>query len=228
MAINLSGLVHPRVQQYCFPLLESSAYKHAALEAMTHVENALRERGLAPADKYGQDLVNWVLGAGHHITLLVPLGDQLQEQARLLFRGAFAYYRNYAAHDGAMIDERTCVRILILASELLDLVDASTRSYERIGGLDGLVELRLFKDRQQITSLLHFLNGNTVVESDFGALHEALFEQGFTETQMDTLFEYGLLKYHESEVPGATPTDWILVGFIDLTALGVRALEGGV
>lgn len=225
MAIDLLGVLHPRIKQYCIPLLEAAAYKHAALEAMTHVEIALREKALAPSDKHGKDLVKWVLGAGEHITLVVPLGDHLQDQARLLFRGAFAYYRNYAAHDGAKIDETTCIRVLILASELLDLVDASARSFERIGGLDGLIELGLFDDRQQIQSLLRFLDGNTVAEADVSALHEALLERGFTDTQMDALLDYGLLEYHESEVPGATPTEWILVGFISLTELGVRALR---
>ena len=111
MEFQESELFHPRIISYCLPLFKDGYYQDAALRSMMQVEMALREKGIAPKDRFGEKLVNWVLGSGEHITLSVPLGDDLQEKARILFKGAFGYYRNYAAHDGAKIDKTICFRI---------------------------------------------------------------------------------------------------------------------
>jgi hypothetical protein len=219
MNFQLEELLHLRVIDACLKLLEDEHFTHAALEAMKQVEIALREKGLAPQDRFGDRLVKWVLGAGDHITLSVPLGEDLQDQARLLFRGAFAYYRNYAAHDGAKIDRKICIRVLILSSELLDLLDASRRSFETIGGVKGLVNTDIFQDSQHLKSLLEFLAGKTILEHDFGAHIEDLWEHGFNELQQEAVFDFGLVRYEET-------TGWepsygsTLVGWIELTDQG--------
>src|SRR3990172_8734880 len=115
MEIQENEVFHPRIVDSCLPLFNDGHYQHAALESMKQVEMALREKGIAPKDLFGKKLVSWVLGSGEHITLSVPLGDELQEKARTLFKGAFGYYRNYAAHDGIKIDKTICFRIMILA-----------------------------------------------------------------------------------------------------------------
>ena len=111
MDIQEGEVFHPRIVSSCLPLFRDGHYQHAALESMKQVEMALREKGIAPKDRFGDKLVNWVLGSGEHITLSIPLGNDLQEKARILFKGAFGYYRNYAAHDGAKIDKTICFRI---------------------------------------------------------------------------------------------------------------------
>jgi hypothetical protein len=224
MDIQLEELLHPRVVDTCMKLLDGEHFPQAALEAMKQVEIALREKGLAPQDRFGERLIKWVLGTGRHLTLSVPLGEELQDQARLLFRGAFTYYRNYAAHDGANIDRTTCIRVLILASELLDLLDASRLSFETIGGVQGLVDAGIFRDSQQIRSLLVFLDGRTVLEHDFGAHLEDLYQHGFNELQQEAVFDFGLAIYKETTsydpMFGST-----LVGWIDLTAQGDKVLS---
>ena len=111
MDIQEGEVFHPRIVSSCLPLFRDGHYQHAALESMKQVEMALREKGIAPKDRFGDKLVNWVLGSGEHITLSIPLGNDLQEKARILFKGAFGYYRNYAAHDGAKIDKTICFRL---------------------------------------------------------------------------------------------------------------------
>jgi uncharacterized protein (TIGR02391 family) len=224
MQIELEELVHPRITEACAKLLEGGHFQHAALEAMKQVEIALREKSLAPSDRFGDRLVKWVLGSGQHMTLSVPLGEDLQDHARLLFRGAFSYYRNYAAHDGAKIDRKTCIRILMLGSELLDLIDASRRSFETIGGVQGLIDAGIFKDSEEFGSLLTFLDGRTILEHDFGAHLEDLYEHGFNELQQEALFDFGLVKYQERMAENYL-NGWTLVGWIELTGQGNKMLS---
>ena len=94
-----------RDRETCLPLYKDEHFQHAALESMKQVEMALREKSMAPKNLFGVHLVKWVMGHGEHITLDVPLGDDFQEKAHTLFKGAFGYYRNYAAHDGAKINK---------------------------------------------------------------------------------------------------------------------------
>ena len=82
--------------------------------------------------KFGKTLIDSLFTIGGKyktVKLRVPLGDDLQEQAKSYFASVFAYYRNYLAHDGSRIDKNSALRILVLASELLDLIDASSLSY---------------------------------------------------------------------------------------------------
>ena len=80
MEIQENEVFHPRIINSCLPLFYDGHYQHAALESMKQVEMALREKGIAPKDRFGDRLVNWVLGSGEHITLSLPLGDDLQEK----------------------------------------------------------------------------------------------------------------------------------------------------
>ncbi len=154
MEINSNELFHQRIIETCLPLYDSKHYQHAALESMKQVEMALREKAIAPKNIFGVNLVKWVWGHGEHITLNVPLGEDFQEKAHTLFKGAFGYYRNYAAHDGAKIDKTVCLRIMVLASELLDLIAASNRSFEGIGGVSGIIKAGIFDSAQQFRDFL--------------------------------------------------------------------------
>ncbi len=72
---------------------------------MPQVELALKERsGLS--NLYGVRLVNALFGQGKGIKLRVPFGTGLQKHAHALFQAAFSYYRNYAVHDGSLIDKQ--------------------------------------------------------------------------------------------------------------------------
>jgi len=44
---------------------------------------------------------------GKGIRLKVPFGEEQQENAKLLFQGAFKYYRNYSAHQDTNITKET-------------------------------------------------------------------------------------------------------------------------
>ena len=158
----------------------------------------------------------------------IPLGDGLQEQAKLLFKGAFSYYRNYAAHDGSKINETICIRVMVLASELLDLIGASSISFTEIGGVKELIEQGIFDDESQIADLLSFLSSQVFPHETFDGMFENLAERGYSERQHQVVFDLDLVEYHSEmrnhSFPGE-PEDWDDFGWFELTPQGRKVLN---
>lgn len=228
MEIQENEVFHPRIINSCLPLFYDGHYQHAAVESMKQVEMALREKGIAPKDRFGDKLVNWVLGSGEHITLSLPLGDELQEKARILFKGAFGYYRNYAAHDGTKIDRKISFRIMILASELLDLISASNRSFEGIGGIDGIIKAGIFKNAQEFNDFLDFHVRQQFIEEDYSDYEFEFKARGYNEIQQEAMYDFGFLKFREWESAideEAGIFDSTLIGEFELTEEGVKVRE---
>ncbi len=225
MKIEANDFLHPRIIETCLPLFKDGHYQHVALESMKQVEMALRDKAIAPKELFGVHLVKWVMGNGEHITLAVSLGDDYQEKAQLLFKGAFGYYRNYAAHDGVKIDKVMSFRVMILASELLTLVAASNKSIEGIGGIDGLIKSGIFKSFQEFKDFLDFLDGQQIIESDVSDYDIELEGRGFTKIQEQAMYEFGFVSYDEWESAIDYKSgifDSIKVGDIKLTDEGLR------
>lgn len=200
---DLETYLSPRIKKHCFPLFENGHFKHAAHEAMIQVEQALKEKGQVHDNRFGQALVKSLfdIGGKHQgIKLRVPLGDDLQQQAQELFSGSFSYYRNYTAHDGSRIDKKTCIRILFLASELLDLLDASSLTYEDIGGVDGLLKMGVFSSKKQLVDLLDMLEGPCFPDGDIDGLLDDMLEQlAATADHLNAVLQLGLVRFEETE-----------------------------
>lgn len=231
METEIEELLSPRIAKHCLPLYSDGHYKHAAHEAMIQVEMALKEKGQVKDKRFGYTLVESLFhigGKGQYIRLRVPLGQELQAQAEQLFKGAFAYYRNYSAHDGSRIDECQCLRIMILASELLDLVDASSLTFSDIGGVEGLIEAGAFADSEQLLGLLRLLDGYHIVDDAADGLYEVMWEKlGVGELQLVAVIELDLVRYQVTDYvpyPGELypPDD---VGWFTLTDLGERFVK---
>lgn len=198
MNVNFESLLHPRVLTHCKQLYIDGHYKHAALEAMTQVELALKEKSEVK-DKFGVNLVTNLFGDSKGIKLRVPFGDEMQRHAETLFKGAFAYYRNYCAHDGDKVDGQTCLRVMVLASELLGLIGASKLSFADVGGIEGLVKAGIFPSKDNIVDLLCSLDGFTLPDDEPDWLDNHLLERGYTFTQVDALIDSGLVEYISQE-----------------------------
>jgi hypothetical protein len=122
---------------------------------------------------------------------------------------------------------------MILASELLDMIDASSLSFADLGGVDGLVEAGAFESKEQILRLLNLLEGYHLLDGAVDGLQEKLWEMGMFRFQLDAVLELDLVRYHETEcVPSPdelmyawnfSPPDTI--GWFDLTDLGVKFIE---
>jgi len=223
---ELATLLHPRVFRNCVKLYADGHYKHAALEAMTQVELALKEKS-GVKNKYGVNLVTSVFGESVGIKLRVPFGEEMQGQAESLFRGAFTYYRNYAAHDGSKVDETTSLRVMILASELLDLIGTSALSFADIGGVPGLIKTGVFPDENCLLDLLRFLEGYTLPDEAADNLDEDLIVRGFTPTQLQALIEIGLVQYiTHTFFTGSLEAEYEpeTIGWFELTNLGKQVM----
>lgn len=222
------------------PLFNDSHHKHAAHEAMIQVEQALKEKGRVNDKRFGMTLIdslfkfegiekNKQLQVPHK--LRVPLGDELQKDAEKYFNGVFSYYRNYTAHDGSKIDQRTCLRIMLIASELLDLIDASSLSFIDLGGIDGILKATELSNKEQLLELLKLLADYNLPEGDADGLREELWEIGMGDFQLDAVHELDLVRYHEEKYNPSMEELMVNndplseIGWFELTDLGKRVCE---
>jgi len=229
--INLKDILHKRIINKCIPLYIDGYFPEAAFNAMKQVELAFKEKvGIEDKkDLFGSRLYEKYLGPGKSIKLTVPLGDSLQKEARKVFESVSSYYRNYLAHEeGDKIDKIICTRILIIASELLDLVDVSDISYIEIGGIEGLIKQGIFENGLQIYNLLSLLSFQVSPNEVWDDMFEELAKQGYSEKQYEIVFQLGLVKYYSKKINHSGPgelEDWDDFGWIELTPLGKTILE---
>lgn len=218
-------LLSPRIEKNCLPLYEDGHFKHAARDSMVQVEMALKEKGKVQDIQFGKQLINSLFAGKHEVKLRVPIGEDLQEYAKQYFNGVFAYYRNYTAHDGSKIDEKIALRILIIASELLDLIDASNLTLTDKGGVAGLVRVGGFETVERLGRILTLLNDYHMHEDTYDGLFEDLAENGFTENDLNSVFMLDLVVMHSTEIEmPLDPTEEVLDWF-ELTDLGREALK---
>lgn len=187
-------ILHPRIAGKCMARYQDGYFKEAALEAMTQVERAIKEKS-GVTNKYGVNLVGSVFGTGPGIKLRVPFGEHMQENAQKYFEAAFSYYRNYAAHEGDKIDGPICLRVLVMASDLLVLVGASVVSFSDIGGVKGLVKQGVFSSSAEVSKLLSFLDDHCLPNEVVDGFYEELGERGFEDKHLQSLFDCGLVEY---------------------------------
>jgi uncharacterized protein (TIGR02391 family) len=220
---GLDTILHQRIIDKCMSLYNDGYFPDAALASMKQVELALKEKCRTDKKSCGRNLVEAVFGSKEGIKLIIPLADDLQEDAIELFKGAFRYYRNYTAHEDSKINNVSCIRIMVLASELLDLIGASPISFTEIGGVKGLIKHGIFAEESQITDLLSFLSSQSFPYECFDGLFEDLYERGYTDHQYQSVFDLGLIEYKcemmDHSVPGK-PADLDTFGWFELTPMG--------
>ena len=228
MVEKIEVQLSPRIVKHCLKLWQDRHYKHAAREAIVQVELALKEKGMVNDNRYGKTLIDslFTIGGKHRaVKLRVPLGDDLQEQAKSYFVSVFTYYRNYLAHDGSNIDENSGLRVLVISSELLDLIDASSLSFADLGGIEGLLKLGLFESEDQLLGVLKTCNGYALIGHDDDGLREAILENyGAEDHHLDIIFDLDLVRYTDTEFfdPDYGYEDG---GLLELTDLGKKFID---
>jgi uncharacterized protein (TIGR02391 family) len=228
MCESLKVQLSPRIEKHCLKLWQDEHYKHAAREAMIQVELALKEKGMVINKRFGKTLINSLFTPGQefkNVKLRVPLSDQLQDQAKDYFGAVFAYYRNYLAHNSSNVDKNTALRVLVIASELLDLIDASSLNYEDLGGLDGLLNSGIFDTEDQLLGILKTCKGYALLDHDASGLRDNLFsEYGISEQQLDAVFELDLVRYIDTEF-SISEYEVVEGGWLELTEVGKEFLD---
>ena len=94
MDVDISEHLNLKIAHHCLPLLKRGHYPECAHTAMKQVElNLNKKLGIVkftPATKTIRD--KFMDGKG--VRLKVPFSEEQQDNANLLFQGAFKYYRN--------------------------------------------------------------------------------------------------------------------------------------
>jgi len=231
MKIELDIFLHPRILNKCISLYKNGFFSDSAFNAMKQVELAFKEKtGIEDEKKlFGVRLYEKFLGSEKSIKLKVPLGDNLQKEAKELFKSTSSYYRNYLAHkEGNKVDKIICIRILIITSELLDLINASSISYTEIGGIEGLIKQGIFENKLQLFNLLSFISSQVFPHEAFDGMLEDLIREDYTKSQYEAVFDLGLAEYHSEmrnhSFPGE-PEDWDDFGWFELTPQGRKVLN---
>lgn len=203
MSEGIEILLSPRIQKHCLKLWQDKYYKHAAREAVVQVELALKEKGMVKDGRFGRTLIDslFTFGGKHKtVKLRIPFSDDLQEKAKFYFSSVFAYYRNYLAHDGSKVDSKSALRILIIASELLDLIDSSALSYADLGGIEGLLKAEVFESDHQLLGVLKTCDNYVLLNHDADGLREIIFEvHGAWDNHLNAVLEFDLVRYIDTE-----------------------------
>lgn len=226
---SIEKLLSPRIVKNCMSLFNDGHFKHSAREAMVQVEIALKKKGkVEDIQQFGARLIGNLFAGKAGVKLRVPLGDELQKYAKKYFKGVFSYYRNYTVHDGSRIDEKIALRILIIASELLELIDASDLTLTDSGGVDGLVRIGGFGSDKRLGVLLTLLDNYHMPETTYDGLNEDLAGSGFGESELKAVFDLNLVEMHSSDYED--PTDRFsdfteTIEWFQLTELGQTALQ---
>ncbi len=144
MDVDIGESLNPKINHHCLPLFNNEHYPECA--AMKQVElNLNKKLGIVkftPVTKIIWDKFS----DGKGVKLRVPFGEEQEENAKLLFHGVFRHYRNHAAHQDQNITKKTALRIMIVASELLDLLDVCYLSIDEIGGIEEVKAVLGIKD----------------------------------------------------------------------------------
>ncbi|MFA6013317.1 MAG: TIGR02391 family protein [Desulfobacteraceae bacterium] len=204
---KLLALIAPRIEKHCVSLFDGGFFKESAREALVQVEKAIKEKGKTGNTLYGVRLIKNLFEGKEGVLLRVPLGEDLQEYAKEYFKGVFSYYRNYVAHDGSLVDEKIALRILIVASELLELIELSELTLTDRGGIKELVRIGNFESEERLLTLLGILDNYHMPESTYDGLFEMLAMNGFKDSALEQAINLGLveMQHGQVEIPSRGP-----------------------
>jgi uncharacterized protein (TIGR02391 family) len=124
--------LHPLISSRVYPAFLRGDYDTAVFQAFKEVEVAVRAAGDLPNNIYGEQLMRTAFAHGEG-RRPGPLADEtlpLGEQAAMahLFAGAFGTYRNSTGHRHVGTEPVDAADAIVLASQLLRIVDRAKQS----------------------------------------------------------------------------------------------------
>lgn len=123
--------IHPRIAAISKELFCDGYYDSAAEKAIKEVETRLRELfqllkpGVTVPTKVG-DIIGALLtenGAYHFADLSTASGKDYRRGIQSIFEGTFAAYRNPSAHENLSCTKREAMEQIMLASQLMHVLD---------------------------------------------------------------------------------------------------------
>lgn len=225
MNIEIKEYLNTKIAHHCLKLFENEHYTECAHSAMKQVELYLNEKcgivNYIPATQ----TIKKMFSSGKGVRLKVPLGEAQQENAKILFDGAFKYYRNYTAHHQDNITKEIALRVMLIASELLDLLGACSLNLEELGGIEEIKNILKIKNNQKIEKLLNFVDGQQIIDDTYDGFFEDFSKNGFTDDQYNLLFELNLSYYEELPYEEDALYPPISIGYFRLTDIGRELLQ---
>lgn len=174
MKIEITEYLNPKIEHHCLKLFENEHYTECASTAMKQVEIVMNEKcginGFIPAGK----TIDKIFSSGRGIRLNVPLGEKQKEDAKILFKGAFKYYRNYTAHQQENITKHIALRVMFIASELLDFLGACYLNLKELGGFEEVKNVLEIQDDQRLEELLCLMDNYCFPEDTCDGFFEDL------------------------------------------------------
>ena len=227
MNIDIKEHLNPKVVHHCLRLFENKHYPECAHTAMKQVEiNFNKKCGLKSFTPIVKTIKK-IFKLGKGVRLKVPFGEEEQEYAQELFKGAFKYYRNYTAHQQDNITMDIALRVMFIASELLDLLDACSLNLEELGDIKEIKNVLGIDDNNRLEELLSFVDGSWIADDVCDGFFEDLAMRGFTDDQYEKLFELNIVCYEEKpykpDESELEPPERI--GFFELTDIGKELLK---
>ena len=137
IAIQFWSEIHPRIINVSHSLYLDGHWSAAAEKAVKEVEVRLREKftelrpGAAVPSKIG-DIIGALIsenGAFKFCDTTTPSGKDYRRGIQFLFEGIMAAYRNPAAHANLQYSKREALEQIMLASQLLFVLDNSQWLY---------------------------------------------------------------------------------------------------
>ncbi len=203
MDIDITEYLNPKIEHHCLKLFENGHYTECAHTAMKQVEVVINQKcGIDDFSPAGRT-IDRIFSSGRGIRLRIPFGDKQAENAKILFKGAFKYYRNYTAHQQENITKQISLRVMCIASELLDFLGACYLNLEELGGLEEIKNVLDIQDNQKLKELLCLMDNYWFPEDICDGFFEDLANGGFSDEQYHKLFELDLV-YCE-EIPCENP-----------------------
>ena len=227
MDIDISEYLNPKIEHHCLPLFKNEHYPECAHTAMKQVElNLNKKLGIVKFTSTAKTIWD-KFSDGKGLRLKVPFGEKQQANAKLLFQGAFKYYRNHAAHQDQNITKKIALRIMLIASELLDLLDVCYLSIDEIGGIEEVKAVLGIKNNESLQKLLSLVDGYCIPDDTWDGFFEDLALMGFGNDEYHKLFELNIVDYEygpyvPDEGEDNPPEE---IGFFGLTDLGKEVAE---
>jgi uncharacterized protein (TIGR02391 family) len=120
--------IQPLIAAKVYPAFLRGEYDTAIFQAFREVEVAVRQAGKFPPEIVGEKLMRAAFATGARSGPLTDTGLPAGEQEAMahLFAGAFGLYRNSTAHRYVPTEPEQAAEVLMLASQLLRIVDRLT------------------------------------------------------------------------------------------------------
>lgn len=117
--------VHPKIIDKSFKLLNSQEFESAVLQAFKCIETEIRKKTEADPEEIGVKLIRKAYNPenGNLTDYNLPISER--EAFAHYIAGAFGFYKNPCSHRDIELDFLTAFDRIVVASDLLKLIDKS-------------------------------------------------------------------------------------------------------